>query len=85
MAENLTPENPYTLPPDYGLEVFQNEWGTITIKQEDALGNEPALVIVSPERVDQLIRFLSAVKEEIMTQRADAAAGDVPFPPRLSL
>lgn len=76
MADESKSENPYTLPPDYGLEVFQNQWGTISIKQEDAYGNEPSVIIVSPERVDYLIRFLQAVKEEIMTERADAAAGE---------
>jgi hypothetical protein len=83
MAE---PENPYTLPDDPGLEVYQNQSGTISIKQEDSLGNEPAIVLVTPERVDRLIGFLRAVKDEILTQRADAAAEENSSAgPRLSL
>ncbi|MBW3569562.1 MAG: hypothetical protein KY467_00525 [Gemmatimonadetes bacterium] len=63
----------YYLPPEFGTEVYRTEKDLVAIRQEDLLGNDDAVVLISPERVDRLILMLRAVKDEILTDRADAA------------
>ena len=46
-----------------GLEVFLNDAGTISIKQ-DAAYEDPSLVVVHPDDVDRLIGFLQAARDE---------------------
>lgn len=75
-------EKQYYLPTEYGIEVYRTTQNMIAIKQEDTAVNEEAIVIVSPARVDQLIRFLRLVKDEILTDQADEAeARSTELPP----
>ena len=75
-------EKRYYLPPDYGIEVYRTEQDMVGIRQENALGDDDDVVVVSLERVDRLIAMLRAVKDEVLTDRADAAeAGSVDPPP----
>ena len=39
----------------YETEVFINEPGYLTIRQRDSIGNEPALVMLSPEQAKAVI------------------------------
>jgi hypothetical protein len=73
----------FSLPADYGLEVYQNTQGMIVIKQPDPMG-EDAIVVVSPERADYLVQFIQAVKDRILTERADRAAQRDQTGPRLT-
>ena len=50
--------------PTDGLEIFANQSGTISIKQDTALGEEN-LVIIQPAHVDLIIKWLKEVAEEI--------------------
>jgi hypothetical protein len=43
------------LKPTYETEVFVNEPGYLTIKQQDNLGNEPAIIMLSPEQARLVI------------------------------
>jgi hypothetical protein len=53
------------IPARDGIEVFLNESGTISIKQEDSMGHdEPCIVVVHPDDVDALVSFLQDVKQE---------------------
>jgi hypothetical protein len=63
----------YRLPAEYATDVFRAEGEMIGIRQEDGVGNDTGTILVSPERVERLIQMLQAVKDEIMTERADAA------------
>ena len=63
----------YRLPAEYATEVSRTEGDMIAIRQEDPLGNDAGCILVSPERVDRFIQMLQAVKEDILTERADAA------------
>ena len=62
----------FRLPAEYPTEV-RAEGEMIAIRQEDSLGNDVGCILVSPERIDRLIQMLSAVKDAILTQRADAS------------
>lgn len=64
----------YKLPVDYGFEVHATKEGSIDIVQESTFGDNDSVICVSVERVEYLIRFLQAARDEIMTARADAAA-----------
>ena len=75
-------EKQYYLPTEQGIEVYRTTQNMIAIKQEDSVGNDDAIVIVSPARLDQLIRFLRLVKDEILTDQADEAeAHSAELPP----
>ena len=65
-------DNPYKWDTEYGIEVYRTDSNMIVIKQEDPVA-EDALVMISPDRVDRLVGFLRAVREEILTDQADAA------------
>jgi hypothetical protein len=76
------PEKKYYLPPEYAVEVYRTETDMIGLRQEDSFGDEADVIIISAERVDRLILFLRAVKDEILTDRADAAeARSTELPP----
>ena len=83
MTDNQDEEK-YILPAEYATEVYRTETDLIAIRQEDTLGNDDSVVIISPERVDRLIQLLKNVKEQILTDRADAAEArarrEPPFP-----
>lgn len=64
--------NPYQYPTEYGVEVFQNKSGTITIQQENPHDTDPSLVVISPEKVDLVIRWLQAVRDQVLADRAAA-------------
>lgn len=64
----------YKLQQDAGFEVHATKEGSIDIVQQSTFGDDDSLISVSVERVDYLIRFLQAARDEIMTARADAAA-----------
>ena len=72
--QNNEEPNPYTVQPDLGFEVYRNARDQIAIKQEGIFGDDDQYVYVSPERVNKLIQFLAAVRDEILTDRADAAS-----------
>ena len=44
------------------ISVFINQGGTITIKQLDAMGNEPSLICVHKNDVTALVRALNKLK-----------------------
>lgn len=66
-------ERKYYLPAEYAVEVYRTQEDMIGIKQEGGLGYDDSIIVVSPERVDSLIRFLRSVKDEILTDKADNA------------
>lgn len=75
----------YVLPTDYGIEVYRTVKDLVAIRQDGQFQDDEALILVSPERVEHLIRYLRAVKDDIMTDRADAAeARATELPPPLS-
>lgn len=47
-----------------GVEVFLNEDGSITIRQESAVGDEPAVVAVPICHINALCRALRATAKE---------------------
>lgn len=71
-------------PAEYAIEVYRTEKDFVAIRQENVLGDEDDVVLLSPERVDRLILMLRAVKDEILTDRADAAEARSTHPPPLS-
>lgn len=54
-----------------GIEVFVNQGGTISIKQDNMLDDEE-IVIVHPDDVDRLIEFLRDAKEEARNTALEA-------------
>jgi hypothetical protein len=55
------------IPPRLGIEVYENEGGTITIKQSDPMDDDH-IVVVHPDDVPTLIRFLEEVRQDILTE-----------------
>lgn len=75
----------YVLPTDYGIEVYRTVGDLVAMRQAGQFQDDEALILLSPERVEHLIRFLRAVKDDILTDRADAAeARATEMPPPLS-
>lgn len=72
--EEQEDESSYKLPSDPGIEVYQNKNGHIVIMQESLYGDDDQYVQFSPERAEKVIEYIRAVKEEIMTDRADEAS-----------
>ena len=58
-----------------GVQVFPNESGTITIMQDGVYLNAMSYVVVRPEQVETLIRWLHEVKAEMEAGKA-VAKGD---------
>ena len=48
----------------YETEVFINKPGYLTIKQEDGMGNDPAVVMLTPEQAERVIREMRRVLED---------------------
>lgn len=72
--------NPHSLPTEWGFEVYRTESDRVAIRQDAGGGpydDEEPVVVIAPERVDALIGFLRAVKDQILTDRADDAEGRV--------
>jgi len=53
--------------PREGIEVFVNERGTISIKQEYLDDEDTSVVVVHPDDVDRLIEFLKDTKIEALS------------------
>ena len=51
-----------------GVQVFPNDSGTITIMQDGVYLNATSYVVVRPEQVDTLIRWLQELKAEMETR-----------------
>ncbi|HEY4320115.1 MAG TPA: hypothetical protein VGM77_02965 [Gemmatimonadales bacterium] len=71
MSEKQAPE--FSLPTDWGIEVYRTQSDLVGIKHEGQFGDDEAVIAVSPERIEALISFLRAIKDEILTDRADRA------------
>ena len=50
----------------YGVEVFVNEGGQISITQEGQYGDDPDIVVIPPERVNDVIKALRQAKREAL-------------------
>jgi SOS-response transcriptional repressor LexA len=57
--------NVHKIEPRPGLEVFTNQGGLITLKQEDPLGDDDHIVVVHPDDVDRLVEFLYHERDRI--------------------
>lgn len=51
-------------PTTEALEVFVNEGGSVTMKQDDAMGDDPSLIIIPLEHIEAVIKALRAAKRE---------------------
>ena len=51
--------------PRPGLNVFVNENNTISIVQEDRLGNDDSIVVVHPDDVEKLCEMLRYERDSI--------------------
>jgi hypothetical protein len=68
-------QTPYELPSDPGIKVYANPNRQIVIRQEGYIYDDNDPFIYFPvERADKVIEYIRAVKEEILTARADEAA-----------
>ena len=56
--------------PRLGLEVYTNELGTISIKQDDPLADYEMVVVVHPEDVDRLCSMLRRQRDAIAGQES---------------
>src|SRR4051812_1333186 len=79
MADQEQDEREYVVPTEEGFAVFRTESDLVGIRQRPE-GYEEQVVVVTPEKVGKLIQFLISMKDDILTERADAAAGEAPEP-----
>lgn len=63
-------ENPYSFPTEYGVQVYRTQQDMVALSQEQPLGEPDHIVVISPERVDLVIQWLQAVRDEIHAERA---------------
>jgi hypothetical protein len=54
-----------------GLEVYTNQEGTISISQDDPLGNDDRLVVVHPDDVDRLCEMLTSQRDAMAAEAAE--------------
>jgi len=62
--------------PRDGIEVSNNDWGTISLSQDPRSGEEPAVVDVHPDDVDKLIGLLKDAKQEIRAKTGAQKTND---------
>ena len=74
----------HVLPSEPGIEVYPTVQDMIALRQHGRFGDDPNIIVVSPERLDRLIALLRAVKDEILTARADDAEARSSEPPPIS-
>lgn len=48
----------------FATEVFINEPGYLTIKQDDPMGNDPAIVMLTPEQAELVVREMRRLLED---------------------
>ena len=63
------------IPARLSVEVYVNQAGTISIKQEDPF-DESSIIVVHPDDVQQPIRFLEVARQEAVEAEANADADD---------
>lgn len=64
------------IPQRDAIEVFVNERNTISISQQKPFDDEPDLVEIQPNDVDQLVKFLQQAKVQAEAALAEES-GDV--------
>jgi hypothetical protein len=46
------------------LEIFANECGSITLQQDDAMGDDSVVIVISSHHVEAVVKALRAAKKE---------------------
>lgn len=49
-------------PTTEALEIFLNEEGSITMRQDDAMGGDPSLIVIPLEHIEAVVKALRMAK-----------------------